>query len=260
MSRLSRADQTLVLDAVRELYAELDLDALRERMVRVVSRLVANEWASYNEIGREDRRSVLNFRIPDAVEIQTHAPRLLACIDEHPGVQFGRTGSYETRAISDFIPWPAFQQTKIFNEYYRHVGVRHQLFFSFDGGQGTQRTIALNRRHRDFSERDRAVLGLLSPHFGQAHANATRVRAWRAAAEQPATCAGQSGTLAPLPRLTARENEVLNWIAHGKNNPEIALILGLSVRTVYKHVENIFGKLGVESRAQAMVRALESRS
>ena len=62
-----------------------------------------------------------------------------------------------------------------------------------------------------------------------------------------------------MPELTRRENEVLEWIAQGKSNPEIAIILGLSVRTVYKHVENLFAKLGVECRGQAMVRALEPR-
>ena len=57
--------------------------------------------------------------------------------------------------------------------------------------------------------------------------------------------------------LTRRENEVLGWIAQGKSNPDIALILGLSVRTIYKHVENLFAKLGVENRAAAMLRVLE---
>jgi DNA-binding CsgD family transcriptional regulator len=61
-----------------------------------------------------------------------------------------------------------------------------------------------------------------------------------------------------LPQLTPRENEVLRWIAQGKSNPEIAGILGLSVRTVYKHVENIFPKIGVESRSAAMLRVLNS--
>jgi DNA-binding CsgD family transcriptional regulator len=63
-----------------------------------------------------------------------------------------------------------------------------------------------------------------------------------------------------IPGLTPRENEVLGWIAHGKGNPEIAAILGLSVRTVYKHVENIFPKLDVENRRGAMLRAISAAS
>jgi DNA-binding CsgD family transcriptional regulator len=68
--------------------------------------------------------------------------------------------------------------------------------------------------------------------------------------------AGGSRNPRALPELTIRENDVLRWIAEGKSNPEIATILGLSVRTVYKHVENIFAKLGVENRSCAILRAL----
>lgn len=57
--------------------------------------------------------------------------------------------------------------------------------------------------------------------------------------------------------VTPREAEVLYWIAQGKSNPDIAIILGASVRTVHKHVEHIFQKLSVETRSAAAVTALE---
>jgi hypothetical protein len=44
----------------------------------------------------------------------------------------------------------------------------------------------------------------------------------------------------------------------GKTNPEIPLILGLSVRTSHHHLENIYAKLGVETRTAAAARALEA--
>lgn len=55
--------------------------------------------------------------------------------------------------------------------------------------------------------------------------------------------------------LTVRESEVLLWIAKGKANRDIADILGLSARTVNKHLEQIYVKLGVENRASAAVKA-----
>ena len=55
--------------------------------------------------------------------------------------------------------------------------------------------------------------------------------------------------------LTSRETEVLSWIAKGKSNQDIAEILGLSFRTVKKHIEHIFNKLGVENRTAAVMRA-----
>lgn len=51
--------------------------------------------------------------------------------------------------------------------------------------------------------------------------------------------------------ITARENQVLYWVSSGKTDPEIAQILQISVRTVHKHLENIFTKLGVENRTAA---------
>ncbi len=58
--------------------------------------------------------------------------------------------------------------------------------------------------------------------------------------------------------LTPRETEVLSWLAKGKTNRDIADILGMSHRTVNKHLEHIFEKLGVETRAAAA--ALASRT
>jgi LuxR family maltose regulon positive regulatory protein len=58
-------------------------------------------------------------------------------------------------------------------------------------------------------------------------------------------------------RLSEREREVLQLIASGANNAEIASQLYLAVGTVKRHINNIFGKLGVSSRTQAMVRARE---
>ncbi|TWB43930.1 response regulator [Nitrospirillum pindoramense] len=56
--------------------------------------------------------------------------------------------------------------------------------------------------------------------------------------------------------LTAREAEVLVWIAHGKSNRDISDILGISPRTVNKHLEQVFVKLGVENRASAAAVAV----
>jgi DNA-binding NarL/FixJ family response regulator len=58
--------------------------------------------------------------------------------------------------------------------------------------------------------------------------------------------------------LTPRETEVLSWVAKGKTNRDIAEILGMSPRTVNKHLEHVFEKLGVETRAAAA--ALASRT
>lgn len=56
--------------------------------------------------------------------------------------------------------------------------------------------------------------------------------------------------------LSAREAEVLLWIARGKPNKDVSDILGISPRTVNKHLEQVFTKLGVENRASAAALAV----
>lgn len=57
-------------------------------------------------------------------------------------------------------------------------------------------------------------------------------------------------------RLTDRESEVLLWVSQGKTDTEIGTILGLSPKTVGKHLERIYQKLGVETRTAAAMRVL----
>lgn len=57
--------------------------------------------------------------------------------------------------------------------------------------------------------------------------------------------------------LTPRAAEALLWLAQGKTNSDIAAILGITESTVKKHVQEMFEKLGVETRGAATVRALE---
>jgi DNA-binding response OmpR family regulator/DNA-binding CsgD family transcriptional regulator len=57
--------------------------------------------------------------------------------------------------------------------------------------------------------------------------------------------------------LTPRQAEVAYWVAQGKSNAETAMILGTSPRTVDKHMERIFERLGLENRASLMVAASE---
>ena len=61
-----------------------------------------------------------------------------------------------------------------------------------------------------------------------------------------------------FPELTEREREILNLIAQGRPNSEIAQRLFLSPKTVANHVSNIFAKLQVADRAEAIVRAREA--
>ncbi|MGF6346020.1 response regulator [Variovorax sp. W2I14] len=74
------------------------------------------------------------------------------------------------------------------------------------------------------------------------------------AMQRDGTAGASSARLAEA-ALTPRETEVLSWLAKGKTNRDIGEILGTSPRTVNKHLEHIFEKLGVETRAAAAALA-----
>ena len=67
-----------------------------------------------------------------------------------------------------------------------------------------------------------------------------------------------AGAREPFPQLTDREREILDLIAAGRSNAEITSRLVLSPKTVRNHVSNVFAKLDVRDRAEAIVRAREA--
>ena len=103
--------------------------------------------------------------------------------------------------------------------------------------------LALARPGTDFTQRDRLVLDILRPHLRQAYCNAQRASAWLA----------RQAKTEPAFHLTPRESEVATWVARGKTNAEIAIILHANPRTIEKHVEKILEKLSVENRTTAAV-------
>ena len=70
--------------------------------------------------------------------------------------------------------------------------------------------------------------------------------------------AGARGPADPFPELTEREHEILELIAAGRSNGDIAQRLGITGKTVRNHVANVFNKLQVADRSQAIVRAREA--
>lgn len=103
------------------------------------------------------------------------------------------------------------------------------------------------------ADADEIVRGVHAVAAGEAifgPAIARRVVAWFST-PRPATSV-------VFPQLTDREHEVLDLLASGRSNTEIAAVLDVSAKTVRNHVSNVFAKLHVADRAQAIVQAREA--
>lgn len=162
-----------------------------------------------------------------------HFATLGACYQENPIYNIIQEAREVTAIrISDVASRRRFCNTTLYQEVFRHLSIEHQLHVVIPVSVG-QVSMSLNHR-RDFSDEQTELFRMLAPEIARAY--------HRAQSGPPATetLSGES--------LTARESEVLRWVSAGKRNSEIARILGISERTVEKHVERVLVKCGVESR------------
>ncbi len=149
-----------------------------------------------------------------------------------------RTGdTVSVLRTSDLVTDAEHRQSGMYVDYERATGVEHELMVCLDAG-GPQRTLRLlfgRGPGSDFAERDVAVLTLLRPHLQSAYVAAERKRRGM------------------LP-LTRRQQEILRYVAAGYSNAQIARRLGISAATVGTHLENVFQRLQVSSRAAAVAK------
>lgn len=356
MGHTTHRDLKLAVDVIGAISAHSGAAALARAGVEHLPQLVASELTTLSvcTLKTGHRRVVCN---PCGGLSAAH----IACFDrffyDHPLVRYhGNNPDGQSHRISDSQPARAFQRTALFNEYYRDVGIDHVIAVPMFVDASLLVSFVLNRKGRDFSERDREVLDLVRRPLAALYRNAmtldsvqqalTRVAAddaeegwmlvaldaqrritgiaprlepwfetafgdgrtgighalpatidvavqsqldatdvtlpmssppaevagrdcrcavqalWRGDGERDALVLVRRVDRSPLrPQtasqqhiLTAREREVLQWVASGKTNAQIAEILSASPRTIGKHLENIYSKLGVETRTAAVNR------
>ncbi len=113
----------------------------------------------------------------------------------------------------------------------------------------TRVSLVLRRRCPAFSQRDHDRLALLQPHLSYLYAQARR----HGGAALTAIARPQAAAPIRARQLTPREGDVMRWLACGKTDADIAALLAISPRTVHKHLEHIYEKLGVETRTAAVM-------
>lgn len=342
--------------ALLELHREATLASLPHVIFCAFRQLIAADVYTVDMVDRE--RLCGHYRTWPANIPGADTAVLDAHMHEHPS--FGTICRPWERPVamwSDFTTLRQFRQKGLYHDFYRHSGTNYQIALAFSADPNTTVCIAFNRRLRNFTEDDRALLHILEPHLANAYRKAksrtkmeralalknlvggedalliatedgecafaskhaehlclewfgefaegklpAEIRQWLetnpgpganlirtkgqrrlemecslpTALVQPAgflensapSCLARVVRFQERPAepsvevllslgLTPREAEVLAWVAQGKRNSEIAVILGNQTRTVGKHVENVLGKLGAETRSAAAALAWE---
>ncbi len=176
----------------------------------------------------------------DQPEAEAREAMAVAC-RTYPLRDVERASSSEPLRITDIVSTRAFRRTAFYTLVMLPFGVEHELklwlpgparhsyFFSLVRGPGS-----------NFSDRDVALLRLVRPHLA-------RLRARWERAPRPA-------------QLTERELDVLELVAQGLTNREVAARLFISTGTVRTHLEHVYEKLGVRTRAGAVAAAFRIAS
>jgi DNA-binding CsgD family transcriptional regulator len=183
-----------------------------------------------------DRESLFGDPPDDAVEDPLSWQYYWDCLAcSYPG----RTGDIvSVTKVSDFYSPLAWHNTAVYVEAVQPEGFEHEMMVCLPSGPAgrTLRFLFWRGKGPDFTERERALLTLLRPHLQAAYVAAER-------------------TMLGAVSLTPRQAEILEHVAAGLSNRQIARRLAVSEATVRKHLENTFARRNVTSRTAAVGRA-----
>jgi DNA-binding CsgD family transcriptional regulator len=226
--------------------AVAELDDLRLFPSVVLPKLAAiipSEALTYNEIDLGTARSHWTAYPLDVLDPDS-GPILAAYIHEHPIVRHvQRTADETPRRISDLASMREFHALGLYNELFKPNGIEYQMAMTLCDPAHAIIGIAFNRKSRDFTDRERDIAALLRSPLATAFE-----RLGRRSGATFALCGPD------VDLLTERERQVLELVAAGRTDRAIGHLLGCSARTIGKHLQNAYRKLGVTNRVAAVAR------
>jgi DNA-binding CsgD family transcriptional regulator len=234
MPRLSASDYEKALDVLYEAADANGPDPFPEPVLEALRRLVPCDVVAYHDrTGGEPAVSQVGEpRAPMTAETREAARQYWGECPLAAPVRGARTWS-------DVLTRREFHALGLYQDCARPLGIEDMLRLWLDSRPGGAARIEFDRARRSFTQRDRAVLDILSRHLSQF---------WRRAALRRGIAEG----VWESDRLTPREREILELVAGGRTNGEVAKLLWISPATVRKHLENAYDKLGVHTRTGAV--------
>jgi DNA-binding CsgD family transcriptional regulator len=244
MARLSETDVRQVLDVVREASLVDGPQPFPEPVLDALRRLVPCDVVTYHERWDRGAKRVVwtgEPRGPMTGEVRA-AGRRYESKDPLTPVD-------GARKYSDLFSRLEFHRLGLYQEVARPLGIEDMIRLWLDPRGGGDARLEFDSSRRNFRERDRAVLDVLLPHLKRFRHDAAARR------ELTGKGVNEGSPLSP------RQSEILELVAAGNTNLEIARLLWISPGTVRKHLENAYERLGVHTRTGAVAAAgvLESR-
>jgi DNA-binding CsgD family transcriptional regulator len=252
MIPISSADLKACLDAVHAVgEGSASLEGFMHGGAARLPRLIASDLTHVSVCDLDSGKRAVVSDVPGAIA-KRDLDAFNRHFNDHPIVRYhGRNPRARTVRIADLVAERDWRRSPLYDEYYRAVGIDHVMVLPVHVEGKELVSFVFNRHDRDFSDRDRACAEAIRPLLGDLYRVTRALDGARAAWGVPA-----APVRAPAQPLTARELEVLQWLGSGKTDKDIAAILGISPRTVHKHLQRIYQKLGVETRTAAVMRAL----
>jgi DNA-binding CsgD family transcriptional regulator len=235
-----------LFDAVFEMNAAQNHADFISSVTSAMSRLIHSDHCSIHVLDRQ-RQRMLQQSFPS----DPFSPAEVAYYRAHPAenalvMHYERTGDRQARRRSDVIDMKTFLASNHYRHCLARLGFKYCVALPVTVDRNTIAGLVFDRCRRDYTKADCALLDAFAPHFLLAWNR--QKNPWRHQVREPKP--RDSNT------PTNRETDVLYWITEGKQNREIATILGISLFTVQKHVANLLRKLDVENRHALTVSAL----
>jgi DNA-binding CsgD family transcriptional regulator len=234
---MGRVNTPSATDLRRILDLVYDLDDDAESHLARMGAILGSDMTSLNTVDHVEGKLIAARSTPDESNL-IRVSSFHQVFTLHPGFAAFRAGTLrpgKPAAWSDVNTLRELRRNPLYADFFAPRGTRDQLLCLVRLNRREGHLLAFNRTRRGWTGRDRAVVELISAHLGRA---LTRRETLDVAADR-------------LAALTPREREVVGELSRGASDRDIARSLGVRERTVHKHLEQAYRKLGVNSRTQA---------
>ncbi|MFC3688616.1 helix-turn-helix transcriptional regulator [Aquipuribacter hungaricus] len=255
----SGRDLAAALDFAAEAATVQDGEDVTGVLLPALCRLVDAPGAVVHEV---DLAVAAEYNLfwPEALADGAVLAAYAAVMRSHPFFRLAVAGAeLEGVRISDLMPRQQWRSSEVYGEALRFLWAEDQMT-TFLSRQGTRaQGLSVVTDGRPFTERQRRLMLLVRPHVRAAvrrthHPGASHrvLQVGTPSTWLAAPCGTSAATVVPGPRLTPAEQRVLTEAAAGLTSAQIARRVGAAPRTVEKHLEHAYGKLGVTNRVAAL--------